>query len=68
MNTKQHNTTCVERTFCASGLLGRPGQQRRTDRGYLDSSLALVWEPAAMFGLSGLSTVIPNFGQINLIA
>ena len=68
MNTKQHNTTRVERTICASGLLGRPGQLSRAYRGTLDTDLALAWEPAARFALSGNTAVIPNFGQIHLIA
>jgi hypothetical protein len=68
MNTKQHNLNPVERTLCASGLLGRPGQRHQTDRGYLDSSQVLAWEPAAMLGLSGLSAGIPGFGQIKTIA
>ena len=68
MRTKQHNLKPVERTICASGLLGRPGQGERTDRGYLDTSRVLVGTSAAMFGLPGLSAGIPGFGQINPIA
>ena len=68
MNTRQHNLKPVERMLCALGLSGRPGQGERTDRGYLDTSWALVGTTAAMPGLAGLSAVIPGFGQIHSIA
>ena len=69
MRTKQHNLTPVERTRCASGLLGRPSQRHQADRGYFDPSLVLAWATAAaMFGLSGIFAVMPEPGQINLIA
>lgn len=68
MNTKQHNLNPVQRTLCVSGLLGRPGQRYRTDRGTTDPSLVLVRKPVAMFGFAGLSAGIPGFGQIHLIA
>ncbi|MEM9348352.1 MAG: hypothetical protein AAGB26_17225 [Planctomycetota bacterium] len=60
MNTKQHNLNPVERTFCASGLFGLPGQQR-LDRDYLDPSSRLVTgTTAGMLGTYGLSAVIPS--------
>ncbi|MEM6259151.1 MAG: hypothetical protein AAGI37_12625 [Planctomycetota bacterium] len=69
MNTRQHNPKPVEHTLCVSGLSGRPGQGERTDRGYLDTSSALVGSSAAAVpGLLGLSAVIAGFGPINPIA
>lgn len=60
MNTKQHKLNPVERTFCASGLLGRP-DRRTMGRDYLGhSSWLVLGTTAGMLGHHGLSAVIPG--------
>ncbi|MFK7789167.1 MAG: hypothetical protein AB8C95_06715 [Phycisphaeraceae bacterium] len=67
MNTKQQKLNPVERTFCASGLLGL-SSQRRVDRPKdycLGQDLWLVLgTTAGMLGNHGSLAVIPSLANL----